>query len=380
MTVQLNQSPLELVKQVAIDVIAPLAATIDEENRFPKEAFAAFRKNGLLGLLVPKEYGGFGGNLHDLVAVVEVIGESCGSTAMCYLMHSCATYVIASNPTTEELKDYLKAIAKGEKIGTLAFSETGTGAHFYKPEITASFHGEHLLLNGRKSFVTNGDETDFLIVITNASSEELGLDMVVVDSKSAGVRFDGSWEGIGLRGNNSIECELSGVKVPITHIVGKEGDGFGLIFSAVAPSFVLGSSGATTGLARGAYKAALNHATNRKYASGQSLADITAIQYYLAEMFGHVETASTFVHDAAKKADAGEETAMLSVMQAKIVACENANLVTNKAMQVCGGKGYSKALPVERYLRDARAGSVMAPTVEILKEWIGKSVAGIPLF
>lgn len=94
----------------------------------------------------------------------------------------------------------------------------------------------------------------------------------------------------------------------------------------------------------------------------------------------YVEAASTFVHDAAKKAVSGDSTAMLHVMQSKLLACENVNLVTNKAMQVCGGKGYSKELPVERYLRDAKAGSVMAPTVEILKEWVGKTLAGIPLF
>lgn len=253
LTASYNPTPIELVKQVANEVIAPLAATIDQEKRFPKEAFRAFRDTGLLGLLVPKTYGGLGGNLGDLVSVVEVIGEYCGSTAMCYLMHSCATFVISSHPTTEALQSYLREIARGKKIGTLAFSETGTGAHFYIPEIKATHKGDYLQLNGRKSFVTNGDEADFLIAITNASSQELGLDMVVVDTDTIGVHFEGTWEGIGLRGNNSISCELNDVNIPLSNIVGEEGDGMDMIFNVVAPAFILGSSGVNTGLARGAY-------------------------------------------------------------------------------------------------------------------------------
>lgn len=371
---------VELAKQVADEVIAPLAVTIDQENRFPKEAFQAFRDTGLLGLMVPKEYGGLGGKLSDLVSVVEIIAESCGSTAMCFLMHSVSTYVIAANPANEILQSYLRAIANGKKVGTLAFSETGTGAHFYNPEIKSAHKGNYLLLNGRKSFVTNGDETNFLIVLTNASQPELGLNMVVVDSQNDGVKFAGKWDGIGLRGNNSIVCELTNVKLPFTHVIGNEGAGMDLIFNVVAPAFILGSAGVNTGLARGAYQSTLDHAKARKYVSGQCLAEIPAIQYYLAEMCCRVDAASTFIHDAAKKADDGEETAMLHVMQSKLIACENVNLVTNTAMQVCGGKGYSKSLPVERYLRDSKASSIMAPTVEILKEWIGKTVAGIPLF
>lgn len=376
-----NKSVLvALIKQIANEVITPHAATIDQEKCFPKEAFQAFRNTGLLGLMVPEEFGGLGGDLTDLVSVVEVIGESCGSTAMCFLMHSISAHVIASNPTNEVLRSLLRAIANGKKMGTLAFSETGTGAHFYNPEIKASLRRNHFLLNGRKSFVTNGDETNFLVVLTNASRPELGLNMVVVDSLAEGIRFDGSWEGIGLRGNNSIACEMNNVKVPLDFLIGKEGDGMELIFNVVAPAFILGTAGVNSGLARGAYQATLEHAINRKYASGQSLAEIPAIQYYLAEMCCNVDTTSTFIHNAASKAVNGMETAMLHVMQSKLLACENANLVTNKAMQVCGGKGYSKALPVERYLRDSKASAVMAPTVEILKEWIGKTVAGIPLF
>lgn len=380
MTVAVERNPVELARQIANEVIAPLAAEIDREKRFPREAFDALGKAGLLGLLVPEEAGGLGGSLSDLAAVTEVIGQSCGSTAMCFLMHSCATRVIASKATPDQRERYLRPIARGEKIGTLAFSERGTGAHFYSPEIKAEFADGHLVLNGKKSFVTNGDRADFLIVLTNASSPDKGLDMIIVDTDAPGVRFEGTWDGIGLAGNNSINVLLEGAKVPFPNLVGAEGDGMDMVFQVVAPAFILGGSGVNVGLARGAYLAALEHAKTRKYADGRSLAEVQAIQFYLAEMHGSVEAASLFLQNAAKAADRGEEGALLKVMQSKIIASESAIRVTNLAMQVCGGQGYTRSLPVERYLRDARAGSVMAPTVEVLKEWIGKSVTGLPLF
>ncbi|MFC0216018.1 acyl-CoA dehydrogenase family protein [Paenibacillus chartarius] len=371
---------VELAKQITQEVIAPLAAEIDRERRFPKEAMEALGKARLLGLLVSEELGGLGGNLSDLAAVTEIIAEACGSTAMCYLMHSCATMVVASKATPDQQQRYLRPIARGEKLGTLAFSETGTGAHFYSPEIKAVKDGGQFVLSGKKSFVTNGDKADFLVVVTNASSAELGLDMLIVDSSAPGVRFDGKWEGIGLTGNNSIALYMDQVKVPAEQLVGAEGDGMGIIFQVVAPTFILGVSGVNAGLARGAYQAALNHAQTRKYADGRSLADIQAIQFYLSDMFGSVESASLFVRNAAAKAVQGDADAILHVMQSKVFASEQAIKVTNLAMQVCGGQGYTGALPVERYLRDARAGAVMAPTTEVLKEWVGKSVAGVPLF
>jgi len=374
-------SILRTVKQVCDEVVAPLAAEIDRDRRFPAEAFGRFGETGLLGLLIPKDVGGLGGTLEDLAAANELIAASCGSTAMCFLMHNCAAAVIAAKANADQQERYLRPIAAGRKIGTLAFSEAGTGAHFYAPEIQAKPEEDGgFILNGRKGFVTNGDRADFLIVLTNASKPELGLDMLIVDADAPGLRFEGTWDGIGLCGNNSISMVLDNVNVPAGQLVGTEGDGLGLIFQVVAPTFILGSASVNNGLARGAYALALEHAKTRKYADGRALADIQAIQFYLSEMFGSVESSSLFTRDAAAGAVQGREGAILHVLHSKVTASENAIKVTNLAMQVCGGQGYSRKVPVERYWRDARAGSVMGPTTEVLKEWVGKSVAGISLF
>ncbi|MGO4886570.1 acyl-CoA dehydrogenase family protein [Anaerobacillus sp. MEB173] len=379
MAVTSRDNVIEVTKQVINEVVAPLAKEIDQKRRFPKEAFETFASNGLLGLLVPEEFGGLGGTLQDLAEVTELLATSCGSTAMCFQMHSVGTAVIASRANDVHKENYLKQIAQGKKIGTLAFSESGTGSHFYIPEIKANLKDDCYVLNGKKSFVTNGEHADFLIVLTNSVLEKK-LDMIIVDTNLPGVDFKGTWEGIGFSGNNSIALEMNDVMVPETNVIGSGGEGMDLIFEVIAPTFIIGVAGANVGLARGAYNAALEHAKNRRYTDGRSLAEIQAIQFYLSDMYGAVESASLFNKSAAQAAVEGKEGAVLNVMQSKIVACDTAQKVTNIAMQVCGGYGYTKNLSVERFLRDARAGSVMGPTTEVLKEWVGKSVAGIPLF
>ncbi len=371
---------LESAEKVIREIIAPLAIEIDLQRRFPKEAFKELGEAGLLGLLVSKEHGGLGGTLEDLAAVTELIAEACGSTAMCFLMHCCGTAVIAAKATADQQERYLRPIAEGHKIGTLAFSETGTGAHFYMPEIKAVKDSSGFDLNGRKSFVTNGDQADFFVVLTNASTPDSGMDMLIVDRNTKGLTFEGTWEGIGLSGNNSIAAVLDHVQVTADQLVGAEGDGLGLIFQVVAPTFILGVAGVNNGLSKGAYTAALEHAKTRKYPDGRTLAEIQAIQFYLSEMYGLVEASSLFTRSAAAGAVQGKEGAILNVMQSKILASDSVIQVTNLAMQVCGGQGYLRSMPVERFLRDARAGSVMGPTTEVLKEWVGKSVAGLPLF
>jgi alkylation response protein AidB-like acyl-CoA dehydrogenase len=182
-----------------------------------------------------------------------------------------------------------------------------------------------------------------------------------------------------MAGNSSIQMVLDNVEVPANNLLGNEGDGQEMVFSVVPP-FLIGLAGVNVGIAQAALDAAVEHVKNRKHLSGQTLAEVPIIQEYLAEMSMQTEMARTLVSRAARAADAGEETATPLVFLAKIAATEAVIDVTNKAMQVCGGQGYSRTLPIERYWRDARAGAVMAPTNEVLKEWVGKLLAGLPLF
>jgi alkylation response protein AidB-like acyl-CoA dehydrogenase len=372
---------MEAVTDRSADVAAQLAETaaeIDRERRFPDDHFALIAKAGLTGILVPEALGGLGGNLETLTTVCEDIGGASGSTGLCFLMHACGTQVIGSKATPEQATRWLEPAAAGETLATLAFSERATGAHFYAPEISAKKSNGSFVLNGRKSFVTNGGHAGLYPVLVNASGEP-GLDILVVTPDLDGVSFAGEWEGVGMTGNSSIQLVLDNVEVPADNLLGSEGDGQEMVFGVVPP-FLLGLAGVNIGIAQAALDAAVEHAKNRRHLSGQTLAEVPIIQEYLAEMSMQTEMARALTAKAARAADSGDEAATPLVFLAKVAATEAAIEVTNKAMQVCGGQGYSRTLPLERYWRDARAGAVMAPTNEVLKEWVGKLLAGLPLF
>ncbi len=364
---------------LAQSTLRPRAGAIDRERTFPAENLKALGSAGLMGLLAPVAFGGMGGSLTDFALVCEALGSGCASTAMCFLMHACGCAVIAAKATKEQGERWLRPAAQGQAIATLAFSERGAGAHFYAPEIKAARVNGGFVLSGRKSFITNGGHAQLCPVLVNASGAP-GLDVLVVTPDLAGVSFEGQWDGIGMAGNSSISMGLANVMVPEKNLVGKEGDGQELVFNVVAPAFLIGLAAVNVGIAQAALEAALEHVKTRKYPTGQALANVPAIQTHVAEMSLAVEQARHLVREAARAADAGEPASLPLVMQAKIAATEAAQQVTATAMQAGGGQAYSRLTPLERHWRDARAGSVMAPTNEVLKEWTGKALAGVPLF
>jgi isovaleryl-CoA dehydrogenase len=378
----LTQSRVELqetARQVASTTLSANATAIDRERRFPAENLHIIADAGLSGLLVPEASGGRGFGLTELALVCEELGTGCASTAMTFLMHSCGCAVVAAKATPEQATSWLTPAASGDMIATLAFSERGTGAHFYQPEITAERRNGSFVLNGQKTFVTSGAHAHLYPVLVNATGAG-GLDILMITSGMHGVRFEGEWDGIGMAGNSSIVMRLTDVTVPEDHLLGNEGDGQELVFNVVAPTFLVGLGAVNVGIAQAALNESIEHAKSRKYPTGQSLAEIETIQTYIAQMSITTQAARQLVLEAARAADAGEATALLLVMQAKVAATEAAKTVTETAMQVGGGQAYSRRLPIERHWRDARAGSVMAPTNEVLREWLGKALCGLPLF
>ncbi|MGH2769510.1 MAG: acyl-CoA dehydrogenase family protein [Actinomycetota bacterium] len=359
--------------------LAEGAAKIDLERRFPAEHFKALSGAGLMGILIPPDLDGKGWDLRALAIACEAVGNASASTGLCFLMHACGTAVIGAKATPEQGQRWLRPAAAGEALATLAFSERATGAHFYAPEITAERRNGSFVLNGKKSFVTSGGHAFLYPVLVNASGEP-GLDILMVTPDMDGVSFEGEWDGIGMAGNSSIGMVLDEVTLSPDHLIGKEGDGQELVFNVVAPTFLVGLAAVNVGIAQAALDAAVAHARSRRHLSGQALAEVPVIQGYLADMSLRTESARHLVQAAAAACDAAQPSALPLVMLAKIGATEASIEVTNLAMQVCGGQGYTRRLPVERYWRDARAGAVMAPTNEVLKEWVGKLLTGLPLF
>lgn len=379
-TLTKSQQDLQTSAQkIAEATLRPNAAETDRQRRYPAENLKALGAAGFMGLLVPAAYGGTGASLTDLALVSSAFGWGCSSTAMCFLMHSCGCAVIASKANAEQGQRWLKPAASGTAIATMAFSERGTGAHFYMPEIKAEERNGAFHLSGRKSFITNGGHAQLYPVLVNASGAA-GLDMLMVTPEMHGVKFEGQWDGLGMAGNSSIAMQLSDVVVPVANLLGKEGDGQEVVFNVVAPTFLIGLAAVNVGIAQAALDATVEHAKSRKYPTGQSLAQIQVIQSYIADQSIAVQGARQLVLEAARAADSADPMAMPLVMQAKVAATEAASEVTDLAMQVGGGQAYSRSLPIERLWRDAHAGAVMAPTNEVLKEWLGKIHTGLPLF
>ena len=368
---------VESVREVARERIAPLAAAVDRERAFPDASMRALGEHGALGLLVPEEFAGAGAGIAELVAASEAVGSACASSGMVFLMHSVTAATIAVGGG-DRAGEYLEAMADGRSIGTLAFSERGTGAHFYAPELTAELDGQGIRIRGRKSFVTSGGHADLYLVLVRSVDGE-GLDCYAVDGAAPGVRFEGAWDGLGMAGNSSVAAEFDCV-VDVTARIGGAGEGQALVFGAVAPFFLAGLAAVNVGIAAAALATAVEHASTRRYAGGGgSLAEIQSIQHALANMDISTRAARLMVREAARLGDAADEGALVALMEAKIIATEAAVSVTQCALEVCGGQGYTRALPIERHLRDARAGAVMAPTNGVLRNWTGKALAGLPV-
>ncbi|HEX4345473.1 MAG TPA: acyl-CoA dehydrogenase family protein [Solirubrobacteraceae bacterium] len=361
----------------AAEQIAADAAAVDREHTFPAAALRSLAEAGGLGIVVPQEHGGAGGGLTALAEACETVGSACASSGMVFLMHSVTAATVAGGGGANAAA-YLQSLASGERIGTLAFSERGTGAHFYAPGLAAERHNGGVRISGRKSFVTSGGQADIYLVLVQSASGE-GLDCFAVEGDADGVRFDGVWEGLGMAGNSSIALELSDVYADDAARIGDAGAGAGLVFGVVAPFFLVGLASVNVGIAAAALKAAVDHAASRTYGDGSALAEVQTIQHLLADMDIAVRSARLLVRDAAALGDAGDPGALVPIMEAKVAATETAATVTQRALEVCGGQGYTPALPIERHLRDARAGAVMAPTNGVLRNWIGKALAGLPV-
>lgn len=355
--------------------IAAEAAAVDRERRFPAESLRALGEAGLLGLTVPREHGGAGGGLAALAETCETVGGACASTGMTYLMHAVTAATVAGGggPRAAEL---LQALAHG-RIGTLAFSERGTGAHFYAPELRATRAQDGALrIDGRKSFVTSGGHAGLYLVLVQSGD---GVDCFALDGNADGVAFDGRWEGLGMAGNSSVAMTLDSVTVGDDDRIGVPGQAGDLVFGVVAPFFLVGLAAVNVGIAAAARQAAIDPAAGRAYADGSTLAQVETVQHQLAELDLATRQARLLTREAAALGDAGDDGALVAIMEAKVAATEAARRVTETALEVCGGQGYTPALPLERHLRDARAGAVMAPTNGVLRSWIGKALAGLPV-
>lgn len=356
------------------------AAAVDAEGRFPAEAIAALRESGLMGLTIPPEQGGMGGSHQDLVDAVSAIAAACGSTAMVYLIHVSALMALAAAPPSGH-PGLVRELATGRKLGSLAFSERGSRSHFWAPVSRQVQSNGSIRLRATKSWVTSADHAD--ILVSSALTPQGGptdSDLFAIPRATSGIAGDGSWHGLGMRGNDSRPLRYD-VTIPSEWRLGDRGDGFRLMMEVVLPWFNLGNAAASLGLATAAVDAALAHCGGSRFEHlGETLADLPTIRAQLARMHIRVDVTRAYLGEVARSLAGPDALTPLRVLGCKACANDAALDVTDMAMRVCGGAAFSQHLAVDRFFRDARAGHVMAPTADALYDFYGKAIAGKPLF
>lgn len=368
---------LDTLKASVLPVVEEFALKVDQEACFPRESVQAMRDAGLLGLLSATEVGGLGKGLREAVQVVETLATACGSTAMVVCMHYCGVSVLEAYGS-EEVR---KAVAAGQHLSTLAFSEAGSRSHFWAPLSTATQEGDEVQINAKKSWITSANEATAYVWSTQPVSAEGPSTLWLVPQGSEGLTTHGPFDGLGLRGNDSTPVTAEGVKLPTSAMLGPDGAGFDIMMGVVLPHFNLMNGACSLGLMEAGTTRSAKHASGVSYQHlSSSLNDLPTIRAYLARMRCKTDMVRTLLYDAVSAIEQGREDAQLRVLEAKACAGETATEVLDTGMRVCGGAAFRKDVGVERYFRDARAGGVMAPTVDVLYDFIGKAITGMPLF
>jgi alkylation response protein AidB-like acyl-CoA dehydrogenase len=373
-------------REIASRVLAPTAAQNDKAGRFSTEAIESLGQSGLLGLTLPAEVGGSGLGPRTFAGVIAALAEADSSVAMVYLMHILgAAAILAARPgAASAVAPTLREIAAGRHLSTLAFSEAGSRSHFWTPVSRARRNGGSVQISAKKSWVTSAGHAQSYIV-SSLSPEGAGptdSTLYFVPAKTRGVSVAGPWDGLGLRANASAPISLEDCEVPSHFQLTDDGAGFQAMLNVVLPLFNLGTASVALGLCRAAVAGTITHLKGARFEHlGQSLGEsLPTLRAQLAAMQIDTDGLAARIDDLIDHLEKPRETTMLRVLETKAAAGDTAISVTSTAMRICGGAAFSKHLNIERLFRDAHAGAVMAPTGDVLREFIARALLGMPLF
>ena len=371
-------------REIADRVLAPAASQNDKQGRFSAEAVEALGKGGLLGLMLPIKFGGGALGPRTFAGVTATLAEADASAAMVYLMHVCAAATIVAARSEVAVAETLREIAAGQILATLAFSEAGSRSHFWAPISRATHNGASVKLTAKKSWVTSAGYAHCYVVSSLAPDGKGPTEstLYLVPAQTPGLSVAGPWDGLGLRANASAPMMLEACAIPSDLQLTEDGAGFQAMMNVVLPLFNLGSAAVALGLCRAAVAATARHLNTARFEHlGQSLGEsLPTLRAQVAEMQIDTDGLAARIDDLIDHLEQPRDTTLLRVLETKAAAGDIAIKVTSTAMRVCGGAAFSKHAGVERLFRDAHAGAVMAPTGDVLREFIGRAVLGLPLF
>ena len=347
--------------------LRPIAAELDEQERFPAELIPKMGEIGLLGIPISEDFGGVGmGNL-EYVMAVEEISKACASTGVTISAHtSLCCWPIEHFGTQEQKEKYLPDLATGEKLGAFGLTEPNAGTDAAMQRTVAEDKGDHWLLNGSKIFITNGEVADTYVVfaMTDKAAGNKGISAFIVEKGWEGFSFGSHEKKMGIRGSSTCELVFENVKVPKENLLGELNKGFKIAMMTLDGGRI-GIAAQALGIAQGAIDETVKYVKDRVQ-FGKSISKFQNTQFMLAEMQTRVDAARMLVYRAAAAKDAGDPYSSEAAM-AKLFASETAREVTWRAVQLFGGYGYTRDYPVERMMRDAKITEIYEGTSEVQK-------------
>lgn len=357
----------EMLRSFAKNEVAPLAAEIDELERFPVENVEKMKETGLLGIPFPKEYGGEGGDYMGYILAVEEISKACATTGVVLSAHtSLCSQPIYDFGTEEQKQKYLVPLAKGDKLGAFALTEPNAGTDASKQETMALRDGDDYIINGSKIFITNAGYADTYIIfaMTDKTLGTRGISAFIVERDMPGFKVGQKEKKMGIRGSSTCELIFEDVRVPKENLLGKEGYGFKIAMKTLDGGRI-GIAAQACGIAEAALDEAIKYVKERKQFN-RPLSAFQNTQFVMAELATKVDAARMLLYRAAHKKDL-RKTISTEAAMAKLYASEVAMEVTNKVIQIHGGYGYSRDYPVERMMRDAKITEIYEGTSEVQK-------------
>ena len=356
----------QMIKDFAETEVKPLAQEVDEQERFPAETVEKMAKMGLMGIIVPKEYEGAGGDYYMYISAVEELSKHCATTGVILSAHtSLCVAPILEYGTEDQRKKYLPDLATGRKIGAFGLTEPNAGTDAANQQTVAVEMEDHYLLNGSKIFITNAGyaSTYIIIAITGKTPKGPEMSAFIVEKAFEGFSVGKKEKKMGIRGSATCELIFENVKVPKENLLGKRGDGFKIAMKTLDGGRI-GIAAQALGIAEGALDATVGYVKSRKQ-FGRSISAFQNTQFQLADMATKVAAAKGLVYAAVNAKANKLPTLSVNAAQAKLFAAETAMDVTTKAVQLHGGYGYTREYPVERMMRDAKITEIYEGTSEV---------------
>lgn len=356
---------LQMIREFAEKEVKPLAAEVDEEERFPLETVEKMAKTGLMGIPVPVKYGGAGSTNLMYGMAVEELSRVCGTTGVVLSAHTslcCAP--IMENGTEEQKMKYLPRLASGEWIGAFGLTEPNAGTDAAMQQTTAVLDGDHYVLNGNKIFITNAVYAHVYVIfaMTDKSLGNKGISAFIVEKGTPGFSIGKKEKKMGIRGSATTELVFEDCRIPKENLLGQQGKGFAIAMKTLDGGRV-GIAAQALGIAQGAMDETIKYTKERKQ-FGRSISQFQNTQFQMADMETKVQAARLLVRSAHWKKDNGMPYSVDAAM-AKLFAAETAMEVTTKAVQLHGGYGYTREYPVERMMRDAKITEIYEGTSEV---------------